>query len=107
VVGVSLVVLFSPSTPSEGGLYGVDKVVHATLFLLLALTTRRRFGRGLPWVLAYAVVSEVLQAVLPISRDGNVPDALFDGLGALLGWWIATRSGEASPAGRAMRDRSA
>jgi VanZ family protein len=110
-VAGSLVVLFSPSTPSEGGLYGLDKVVHATLFLLLGLTTRRRFRRGLVWVLLYAPVSEVLQAVLPIHRDGNAPDALFDCLGAGLGWWlagrIATRSGEARSARSAMRDRSA
>jgi hypothetical protein len=105
MVGVSLVVLFSPSTPSEGGLYGVDKVVHATLFGLLALTTRRRFGRGLTLVLLYAPVSEVLQALLPIHRDGNVPDAIFDCLGALAGWWL-TRSGEATGTGSAMSDRS-
>jgi VanZ family protein len=110
VAGVSLVVLFSPSTPSEGGLYGIDKVVHATLFLLLALTTRLRFRRGLVWVLLYAPVSEVLQAVLPIHRDGNVPDAVFDCLGAAIGWWVAgwitTRSGEARATGSAMSDRS-
>ena len=112
MAGVSLVVLFSPSTPSEGGLYGLDKVVHATLFLLLALTTRLRFGRGLPWVLLYAPASEVLQAVLPIHRDGNLPDAAFDCVGAVLGWWLATRPGATRPgatrpAGGAVRDRSA
>ena len=61
--------------------------MHATLFAVLAATTRARFGRGLPLVLAYAVVSEVLQAVLPISRDGDVLDAAADAAGALLGWW--------------------
>jgi len=88
---LSLVILFSPSTPSEGGLYGLDKVVHATLFAALALTTRWRFGRGLVFVLAYAAASEVLQAVLPISRDGNVPDVLADAVGALVGWYWASR----------------
>ena len=91
VLGASLVVLFSPSTPSDGGIYGVDKLVHATLFAALAATTRARFGRGLLLVLLYAPASEVLQAVLPIHRDGNVPDALADVTGALVGWWAVTR----------------
>jgi hypothetical protein len=56
--------------------------------------------------LLYAPVSEVLQAVLPIHRDGNLPDAAFDVLGAAWGraGWIATRSGEAVPPGTAMSD---
>ena len=91
VFAVSLVVLFSPSTPSEGGVYGLDKLVHATVFAALAVTTRGRFGAGLLLVVLYAPVSEVLQAVLPIHRDGNLPDALADLLGALGGWWLAAR----------------
>jgi VanZ family protein len=85
------VVLFSPTTPTTGSLPGVDKVVHATLFLCLAVATRARFGRGLPWVLLYAGVSEVLQAVLPIHRDGDILDALADCTGALIGWRVARR----------------
>ena len=91
VVLLSLIVLFSPRTPSTGGIYGVDKVVHCTLFGLLAATTRWRFGRGLPWVIGYAVLSEVLQATLPISRDGDPFDALADSVGACAGWWLARR----------------
>ena len=83
--------LFSPSTPSEGGGYGLDKVVHVLVFAALAASTRGRFGRGLVLVLLYAPVSEVLQAVLPIHRDGNVPDALADVGGALAGWWAFGR----------------
>lgn len=91
VAALSLVVLFSPSTPSDGGLTGLDKVVHASLFAALALTARGRRGRGLWLVLLYAPVSEVLQAVLPIHRDGNLPDAVADIVGALLGWWWGGR----------------
>ena len=36
-------------------------------------------------LVAYAGVSEVLQAVLPIHRDGDVADAAVDALGAVLG----------------------
>jgi VanZ family protein len=88
---ISLVVLFSPSTPSEAGRYGVDKLVHATLFAALAVATRLRFGRGLVLVLAYGCLSEVLQSVLPIHRDGGVTDALADAAGACLGWVFARR----------------
>ena len=65
---------------------GLDKVIHAALFALLAVTTRRRYGRGLGLVLGYAGLSEVLQAVLPIHRDGDVLDFLADSACALAGW---------------------
>ena len=80
-------VLFSPKSPSGAEVDGIDKVIHALLFGLLAASTRARFSRGLGWVLLYAVTSEALQAVLPINRDGGVADAVADGIGALLGWW--------------------
>jgi VanZ family protein len=67
---------------------GIDKVVHAALFAVLAVTTRWRFGRGLAWVLLYAVLSEVAQQALPIHRDGSVLDALADAGGAAVGWWL-------------------
>lgn len=79
-------VLFSPTTPSDGGIYGLDKIVHVGLFAALAVTTRLRFGRGLPLVLGYAVLSEALQAVLPLGRSGGVLDAWADIAGALAGW---------------------
>jgi VanZ family protein len=79
-------VLFSPRSPSGAEVLGIDKVIHALLFGSLAVATAARFRRGLGWVLVYAVVSELLQAVLPIHRDGSVWDAVADGIGALLGW---------------------
>lgn len=85
--------LFSPSTPSEGGIYGLDKAVHASLFAALAFTAVRRYGRRgavlLP-LLAYSPVSEVLQAVLPIHRDGSFADAVADLVGVLIAWsWVS------------------
>ena len=78
--------LFSPTTPSGAEVDGFDKVIHALLFAALAGATAARFRAGLGWVLVYAGASEVLQAVLPIHRDGSVWDAVADAVGALLGW---------------------
>lgn len=73
-----------------------DKVVHATIFAvltlsgLLAAVPRVRLGVGLA---AYAALSEVLQATLPIQRDGDWRDWVADVTGVLLalllGWALA------------------
>jgi VanZ family protein len=86
-----VVVLFSPRSPSGGEVLGIDKAIHALLFASLAAATAARFRHGLGWVLLYAAGSEVLQAVLPIHRDGSLWDAVADAVGALLGWAIAVR----------------
>lgn len=85
---LSLVVLFSPASRVPSGIELNDKVVHAALFLTLAFTG---VVAGLPvralalGLVLYAGVSEVLQAVLPIDRDGSVLDALADVLGVVVG----------------------
>ena len=85
---LSLVVLFSPDSRVPSGIEINDKVVHAALFLLLAVAG---VVAGLPLralafgLVLYAGVSEVLQAVLPIDRDGSVFDALADVLGVAAG----------------------
>ena len=74
VVLLSLVVLFSPRAPGAGGI-GLDKLVHASLFALLAATTWWRFAGhryGFAAVLGYAALSEVAQAVLLATRNGEV-----------------------------------
>ena len=94
VVLVSLVVLFLPHAPAGPPVPDFDKLVHAALFGALAATTRWRFGArrgGLAAVVVYACVSEVLQAVLPIARDGDPFDALADSAGALIGWVVVGR----------------
>lgn len=83
----SLVVLFSPGsdTPSVDV---NDKLVHGTLFAALAVTG---LLAGVPVVVlapalvVYAGASEVLQAVLPIDRDGDWHDALADVVGTGVG----------------------
>ena len=92
---LSLYVLFWPSPAgSDVAVPGADKLVHAGLFLLLALTARLRFG-GLPQVLAavlgYAALSELVQGLLLPSRSGDVLDLVADAAGALAGWLLAAR----------------
>ena len=95
VAVVSLVVLFSPSSPGPSwGFPHLDKVVHLTLFALLAATARRRFG-GLPAVLvavcAYAPVSEVVQGLALPERTSDWHDVVADLIGVALGWLLAAR----------------
>jgi VanZ family protein len=88
-------VLFWPDPAGVGsGPPGADKVVHAVLFGALAASARLRFGgarRVLAAVLAYAVVSELVQALLLPRRSGDLLDVVADVLGALAGWWLAGR----------------
>ncbi|HVX43415.1 MAG TPA: VanZ family protein [Mycobacteriales bacterium] len=85
---LSLVVIYLPGSGVPGSPDGTDKLVHLGTFFLLALTGRIA---GIPalWLglalIAYAPISEVLQAVLPINRDGDPADALADSLGVLTG----------------------
>jgi VanZ family protein len=89
---LSLQILFWPSpTVATVGLPGVDKLVHAGLFLLLAGTAALRFGataRPLVLVLVYAVVSEIMQGLLLPERSGDAWDVLADGVGAVVGWQL-------------------
>ena len=94
VVVLSLVVLFVPRAPAGPPIPEFDKLVHSGLFLLLAATTRWRFGPRLTLlalVIAYAALSEVVQAELLPMRSGDVLDALADTGGALLGWPLVSR----------------
>ena len=97
VVLVSQAVLFTPGDDVPTALFGVDKLVHVTLFAALALSGRwagiRRSVLGALLVL-YAAVSEVLQAVTPVHRSASVADWLADVSGLLLGlvvWSLLAR----------------
>ncbi|HEX5493577.1 MAG TPA: VanZ family protein [Mycobacteriales bacterium] len=83
---LSFVVLFSPGSDVPGAPAGVDKIVHFSLFVLLALTGRWAGVRAVPLglgLVCYAVVSEFVQSYAPISRDGSPADAFADTLGLL------------------------
>jgi VanZ family protein len=85
---VSLYVLFVPSEGVPAAPAGVDKLVHLALFALLGATGRWARIPPLPLVLGlagYAVLSEVLQGLLPIDRDAEILDAVADCVGVSVG----------------------
>jgi VanZ family protein len=90
---VQLVVLYAPSAPGGPEVNGLDKVIHASVFGAAVLTG---LLAGLPrrWVLTvlalHAPVSEVVQATLLPSRDGDVWDVVADltGVGLALGAFL-------------------
>ena len=93
---LSLWMLFSPGSTVPSGPPYSDKVVHAVLFAALAVTGLRAGIRPLVLLVGlavYAAGSEVLQAVLPIHRDGDPADAAVDLLGAVAGWLAGRRLG--------------
>ena len=85
---VSLAVLFAPASDVPSARPGVDKVVHFSLFLTLALTARwAGVGRQVTAVslVLYAVVSEVLQGTDLVGRDAELLDGVADTAGVLVG----------------------
>jgi hypothetical protein len=94
VVAVSLVVLFLPARDVPGAPPGVDKIVHAVLFLALALTGRWAGLRAVvlvPALVAYAAGSEILQGLAAIGRTASVLDWAADVTGVLAGLALWTR----------------
>ena len=86
--------LFRPTQAGPSLFEGADKVAHAVIFLLVAATTRWRFGARVTaaaGVVAYAVVSEVVQGALLAHRSGDPLDVVADLVGAAAGWELARR----------------
>jgi hypothetical protein len=85
---VSLAVLFAPPSDVPSSPPGVDKVVHVTLFAVLALTGRwAGVGRGMlaGLLLLYAAVSELLQGTELVNRDASIGDLVADSAGVVVG----------------------
>ncbi len=90
---VSLAVLFAPGSDVPAAPPGVDKLVHLVLFLALALAGRWAGIRARPLavlLVAYAAVSEVVQALADLQRSGSLLDAAADVAGAALGLFLWT-----------------
>ena len=90
-------VLFSPSSGGPPLFPQADKVVHATLFALLAVTAGLRLGARravLLAVVAYAPASELVQALALPTRSGDAVDVVADLVGTAAGWaWVLRRGG--------------
>lgn len=97
---ISLVMLFSPASTVPTDPPVSDKVVHGLLFAALAaasLLARIPWWTTILWLAGYAVISEVLQAALPIGRSGDLADVLADLIGAAVATaigaaWLVWRS---------------
>lgn len=88
-----LVALYWPSPPRVGGLPGVDKLVHATIFLapaLLGVLAGIRPVVLAPLLIAHALVSEVVQHVALPGRGGDPWDAVADIVGVAVGLAIGS-----------------
>ena len=100
LLGISLAMFL---TPGDGVPQGGpdDKLTHLLIFVSLAVSGRWAGVPPVPLGLtlaAYAGLTEVLQAVLPIDRNGDVRDLLADLTGIMLGLflsWVAVRVGRA------------
>jgi hypothetical protein len=85
---VSLAVLFAPPSDVPSSPPGVDKIVHLSLFAVLALTGRwAGVGRGVlaGLLVLYAAVSELLQGTDLVGRDASVADLVADSAGVVAG----------------------
>ena len=85
---VSLAVLFAPPSDVPSSPAGVDKVVHFSLFAVLALTGRWAGigGRVLAALLVlYAAGSELLQGTDLVNRDASFGDLVADSAGVAAG----------------------
>ncbi|MFE3292489.1 VanZ family protein [Rhodococcus sp. NPDC059234] len=101
---VTLVLLFSPGSAVPSGPPNSDKITHLLMFAALAFSARyARLGPRTvaAAAVAYAGLSEVLQATLPIQRSGSVWDWAADVAGVVIGLVVF----EAWQGGRRRRDR--
>jgi len=87
-VGVHLVVLYAPSTPTDLPFAYADKVVHVLVFLVPVVVALLAGGRPRLVVgvfAAHAVLSEVVQHALLPGRSGDPLDVVADLVGVGLG----------------------
>ena len=97
-VAVQLVVLYSPSAPSDPLFPGSDKVVHVLVFAV-PVTVALLAGGPLRLVVAvfaaHAVLSEVVQGAALPTRSGDALDVVADLVGVavgVLGWVLVDRA---------------
>jgi VanZ family protein len=83
-----LLLLVPLAVPHAISVAGLDKVVHALLFLWLTLTTLwiRRKTAVVYVLLIFGALIELTQGLTPY-RSAEMLDWLADALGVLLAWW--------------------
>ncbi|MEV0945999.1 VanZ family protein [Rhodococcus sp. NPDC049939] len=80
--------LLSPASATPAGPEHADKVVHALLFAALAVASRYALmspRTTVLWLAAFAAITEILQGVLPIGRQGSLWDLCADLVGVAIG----------------------
>ncbi len=81
--------LYAPTEPRlPVGFTYIDKLGHLGVFFLVAVTGRWvgiRWQVLAPLLVAQAVVSEIVQALFEVGRDGDVWDSVADLIGTALG----------------------
>jgi VanZ family protein len=98
--GILLYMTLAPGKDVPGIEMFWDKSEHAIAWLVLTatglvLSTRRRWMIGV-FAFVFGAGIEVLQAVMPLGRDGEWQDLLSDCMGitaAYLIWWLLRRLG--------------
>jgi VanZ family protein len=85
------------------GFQGIDKVVHFSIFFVMAILWLRAFPDRLAvvivGVLVFAMMSELYQGMLPIGRQPSVGDVVANSVGMISGticYLLLMRSGSAS-----------
>ncbi len=95
------ITLYAPQAPSVGGGWGLDKIVHATVFALVAAAAIRceiPLGVIGTVLVGYAGLSELIQAVALADRRGDPQDVLADVIGcAAVLLWRAVLGSAARP----------
>lgn len=90
----AMIILFTPASGVPSGFEHSDKIIHFALFAAIAYSSRvAAIGakQTLALAVGFAILSEILQAVLPLGRSGSALDALFDVLGVAAGLLVAVR----------------
>jgi VanZ family protein len=103
MVGAVIVLSATPEVPSVLDVPGSDKVEHVVAYLTLMFwfcqlhrEPRRQFRLGVG-LFAMGVCLEIVQGLL-VYRTAELADALADGFGVLMGWWVVkTRFGNLLP----------
>jgi len=97
-LGMLLLTLLPADTMGENQLWEYDKLGHAILFgswsLSVGLYYQIHKSKAVKlWIIfvsgtAFGLLIEVLQHVLPVNRQGDPVDFLFDVLGCLVAIWL-------------------